>query len=61
MVKNRRHQLTLRMSDSAFQRLCAEATDSGRSRSDVLNDLIMRGPLLEAIRAIIREELAGNR
>jgi hypothetical protein len=57
MPKNRRHRFTAHLSDGAFQQLGKEAIDSGRSRSDVLNDLIMRGPLLEAIRAIIREEL----
>jgi len=57
MPKNRRHRFTAHLSELAFQQLSKEATDSGRSRSDVLNDLIMRDPLLQEIRKIVREEL----
>jgi hypothetical protein len=44
-----------------FHHLCAESEASGRSRSEIVERALERRPLLEEIRSIIREELAGNR
>lgn len=61
MPKNRRHRFSAHLSEQAFQQLRKEAESSGRSRSDVLNDMIMRPSLLEAIRRIVREEIDSKR
>jgi len=56
-----KHRVTARLSEEAYRRLYDEATNSGRSMSDILEGFIMRGSLLEEIRLIVREEINNGR
>jgi hypothetical protein len=54
-------RLTSHLKIENYHRLCEKAEAAECSRSDVIDELLERGSLLEAIRKIVREEIDSKR
>jgi hypothetical protein len=61
MGKVEKVKISVYVTREVFHRLCAESEASGLSRSDIIERSLARGPLLEAIRQIVREETDSKR
>lgn len=55
--KSERYRVIAYLPKKEYESLCSEAETTGQSMSDTVRNALQRRPLLESIRAIMREEL----